>query len=254
MLQSLPDSPRTDQTAALMIAVGAVYLTPILLRDLILGTAGFPAEVTGAYLSRFGTAHVLASLGLRVPALVSIWLLWRRYPQSRLRASLGTETLGTLAEIVALSTGMTFALNLFGVWPFMWRWASDSTSAYVGALVSSGQGFAVALWTLQAVVVGPLIEELVFRFGVLQAVNDWTGSRAWGVFASSTAFALGHLGYLPPDRAHVINASWLFAASLILGTITLRRAGRITLSLSAHASRNALEVLLLLALGRRHVG
>jgi membrane protease YdiL (CAAX protease family) len=105
-------------------------------------------------------------------------------------------------------------------------------------------------WLLLGVVVGPFIEELVFRFGVLQTVRKRTGSGAKAVIVSSTAFAVGHFGYLPPDEAHLVNSGWLFFASLLLGQVTLRRNGRVTLSVTAHMARNALEVLLLFLLGR----
>jgi membrane protease YdiL (CAAX protease family) len=233
-----------------MLVAGALYLSAILLRDWILRVFGIPSEVSADYLQHFGRLHVAASLALRLPALAVIGIVWARYPNSRLRASLAMESAGVLTRTVALTVVISFVLNLFGAWPFMWRWASDPTRSYIGVLVTSAQWSAVLLWVLTAVFVGPLIEELVFRFGVLQAVRDWTGSSAKAVTISSTIFALGHLGYLPPDFPHVVNATWLFAASMVLGSITLRLAGRLGVSLAAHAARNTLEVSLLFLLGR----
>jgi membrane protease YdiL (CAAX protease family) len=237
-----------------MLVAGALYLGAIVFRDWILGVFGIPSQVSPDYLRHFGGVHVVASLALRVPAIAVIGIIWVRCPKSRFRASLKMESARVVTRTVVVTVALSFVLNLFGVWPFMWRWASDSTSAYVGVLVSTGQSLAILLWILTAVVVGPVLEELVFRFGVLQAVRDWTGSRAKAVIISSAIFALGHLGYLPPDFPHIANASWLFAASLVLGSITLGRAGRIGVSLAAHAARNALEVSLLFLLARPGAG
>lgn len=243
-----------DQTPQLMLVAGALYLGAILFRDWILRLFGIPSEVSPNYLRHFGTLHVAASLALRVPALVVIGIIWARHPNSRLRASLGMESADVLTRTVVLTVAISFVLNLFGVWPFMWRWASDSTSAFTGVLISAGHWLALIVWVATAVVVGPVIEELIFRFGVLQSVRDWTGSAAVAVISSSVIFALGHLGYLPPDFPHAVNASWLFAASMVLGWITLRRAGRIRISLAAHTVRNALEVSLLFLLAHPGAG
>ncbi len=247
---SHPDLRPTDQTPRLVLVAGGLYLAAILFRDWILQACGVPTQVTPDYLQHFAVKHVITTLALRMPALAVIWLIWVRHPESRLRASLRAETPRAVMWTLVLTVGLSFVLNLFGVWPFMWLWATDSTSTYVGVLVSSRQWLAIPLWILIVVVVGPVIEELVFRFGVLQTVRDWTGSSAKAVIASSVIFALGHLGYLPADRAHIVNATWLFGASLALGKITLDRTGRVTLSLTAHVARNALEVSLLFLLVR----
>jgi len=247
---SLTAARATDQTPRLMLAAGALYFGAILFRDWILGVLGIPSVASPDYVRQFAAVHVLASFALRVPALAVILFIFVRYPGSRLRASLAPEPARVVMWTIVVTVAVTFLLNLFGVWPFMWRWASDSTSTYAGILVSSERWFAILLWMVTAVVIGPVIEELVFRFGVLQSVRDWTGSLRKAVISSSAVFALGHLGYLPPDLPHTVNASWLFAASLLLGWITLRRSGRLGVTLTAHATRNALEQVLLFLLAR----
>lgn len=243
-----------DRTPHLVLLAGALYVAAIFGRDWVLRAFGIPSEVSSDYLWHSGTLHVVANFALRAPALLVIGIIWFRRPSSRLRASLSIESAQTMAWTVAVTVAVTFLLNLFGFWPFTWRWASDQTRLYLGALVASAQWFALLVWVLTAVIVGPLIEELVFRFGVLQAVRDWTGSSAKAVIVSSAVFALGHLGYLPPDFAHLVNAAWLFAASLVLGSITLRLRGWLGVSLAAHAARNSLEVSLLFLLGNPGVG
>lgn len=239
----------TDRTPHLVLLAGALYVAAIFGRDWVLRAFGIPSEVSSDYLQHSGTLHVVANFALRVPALLVIGIIWFRHPGSRLRASLSMESAHTVTWAVAITVAVTFMLNLFGLWPFTWRWASDPTRMYLGILVTSAQWLALLLWVLTAVFVGPLIEELVFRFGVLQAVRDWTSSGTKAVVASSAIFALGHLGYLPPDFPHLVNASWLFAASLLLGSITLRLRGWLGVSLAAHAARNTLEVSLVFLLG-----
>jgi membrane protease YdiL (CAAX protease family) len=98
-------------------------------------------------------------------------------------------------------------------------------------------------------IVTPLIEEVIVRFGLLRAILQHTSSGKTAVMTTSVLFALAHVGLptWPPAIPYFSNAAWLFLASLLVGHLTVRSAGNITIALTAHLSRNALEFCLLLA-------
>jgi membrane protease YdiL (CAAX protease family) len=97
-------------------------------------------------------------------------------------------------------------------------------------------------------IVNPLIEEVVFRFGVLSVIRDRTGSDAAAVAGSALLFSAVHFGpsfqFTPVLAAHGVL---LFIFALLLGTITTRRYGRIGMAVAAHVGRNLAEQVLLFA-------
>lgn len=51
-----------------------------------------------------------------------------------------------------------------------------------------------------------------------------------------------HLGgTLRPDRTHLMNSFWMFAAGVVLGAITVRKKGNLLPAIAAHSARNATE-------------
>jgi membrane protease YdiL (CAAX protease family) len=145
---------------------------------------------------------------------------------------------------------VSFALNAVNLWPFTWRWAGDPSAAYIGALVENHSWLAIGIWAGIVAVITPIIEEVVFRFGVLRVVARYTRSPWMGILGSSLLFGVAHLGYWPiwyPDLQHLVNASWLVVFSVLLGWVTLRRQGNITLAIAVHSARNTLELGLLIA-------
>lgn len=234
-----------DPTPKLLLIPGALYLGAIVFRDALLTTMGIPSSLSMGYLQQHALAHAAANLALRAPALAVALIIWVRYPKSLARRSLEVKYSAIIPTLILTFT-LSLLLNFFGIWPFTWRWATNSSSAYFSLLTASGQWVGVLLWAATLIVVNPLLEEVIFRVGLLQSVREWTGSKQVAIVVSATCFGLAHLGYLPPQLANVVNASWLFLASLLLGAITFRRAGRIDVSLSAHVIRNMIEFLFLL--------
>ena len=104
------------------------------------------------------------------------------------------------------------------------------------------EGTVASVWGMIAiVVVGPLIEELVFRAGILrQLLNAGVGSKA-AVAVSALIFGLVH-----GNPAQAIPA---FILGLMLGVLYLKT-GDIRLSLGAHILNNTLAVILLKTFGQ----
>lgn len=220
----------------------------IAIRERFLTGLGIPQPMTGAYLTRHGALEALATLGLRAPAVAVIGIALIRYPHGALRAALRIEGRVWVAWTAVITVISTFVLNAFGLWPLTWRWASNSAISYVAVLRTAHDWPALSTWVFSTVIVAPIAEEIIFRFALLQAIAKWTKSGRAGVFVSSIAFSLAHVGYLPPDVPHLVNSAWLFIASVVLARITLARGGSIGVSLTAHMSRNFIEVLTLLTL------
>lgn len=154
-----------------------------------------------------------------------------------------------IAKFIGLACAVSFALNALNLWPFTWRWAGDPSAQYLRALVENHDWLAIAIWAGLVTVITPIIEEVVFRFGILRALARYTRSPWIGILGSSLLFGIAHLGYWPiwqPDRPHLVNASWLVAFSVLLGWLTLRRQGNITPAIVIHSARNALELGLLI--------
>jgi membrane protease YdiL (CAAX protease family) len=162
-----------------------------------------------------------------------------------------------IMKAICLACIVSLALNALNLWPFAWRWATDPTADYIRVLLGNGSWLAIGIWAALVAVITPIIEEVAFRFGVLRALARYTRSPWKGVLGSSLLFGITHLGYWPiwhADVQHLVNASWLFAFSVLLGWLTLRRQGNITLAIAVHSTRNALELGLLIAALPKQLG
>ena len=147
---------------------------------------------------------------------------------------------------------VSIALNWMNLWPFTWRWASSTTGMYAQILLHRPHVLAIVVWALTSVTIVPVLEEAIFRVGVLRVLTRSTRSPRFGIFASSLLFGAAHLGspFWQPDAAHLVNAFWIFAGSLIIAYITARDAWNVSVALGSHVARNATEfTLLLFALG-----
>lgn len=145
---------------------------------------------------------------------------------------------------------ISLLLAIVGLWPWTWQWPPYNGLNLGHALLTGRQFLGLAIWGFATVGLIPLLEETLFRFGMLRFFGSVSGSAAFGVLASSVLFAGAHLGGMGiPDRAHSTNALWLFFASLAVGSITLQNGGRLGPAIAAHTARNAIEFsMLLLAL------
>lgn len=243
-------SPSAPRYLALgwVLAAGVLYLASVFfepwLRSHILG---LPARFTHDYLRRHGGAAMLGTILLRLPALCLILIACRRKANGLSRYILG-ESWGLAAVACVVTIIGSVMLNNLGAWPFAWRSPDDPARVFVAALLAGRQWGALTLWLLFAAIVAPFIEEVVFRFGVLQSVSMLSKSPALGVVASAALFGIGHLDVLPPTHRGLVQGLQATALGLVLGLVTVKRRGNVTLSLAVHAARNGLEALLLLGL------
>jgi membrane protease YdiL (CAAX protease family) len=98
------------------------------------------------------------------------------------------------------------------------------------------------------IVLVPLFEEWIFRFGLLQVLLRISAGPRLAVLFSSLVFAVLHLrrgGSWTTDFTTLRHAVWLFAFSIVLAHQTLRRGGNPTQAVVAHCSYNAVSWLLL---------
>ena len=209
-------------TAALALAAGARGAQPegepdvllaLLASQLVLGcTAGLAAVLAAR------RPNGLASLGLVA-----------RPPRG---------TAGVLLSVY-LPAGLLVLLGLFALWARVCRAEGWEERQEVMRLILELQGGELALAACVAVLVGPLIEELLFR-GFLQSfMSQVVGERA-ALVCSSLLFASMH---------GVAGLPALFALSLWFGWLQLRTRS-LWVPVLAHALNNGVMLALGLAVAR----
>lgn len=157
-----------------------------------------------------------------------------------LREAGGTLEVRPLTAWFFLGMSAAFALNALNVWPFSFRWAEDSSLQYLSNLHQVRSIASLMLFAVSAIILTPVLEEIVFRFWVLR----WSlrlGSRWLGIVASAGLFALVHTPNVQSIfEPRTTNATfWTFALGCALAAITIRNHGRIATSISVHAGVNA---------------
>jgi membrane protease YdiL (CAAX protease family) len=245
---------RPDQDSrglALILGAGACYLAAAIARGPLLALVfDVPANGAQAFIQRNALQLQLYSFGILLPAIALLCVEALR-ADSLVRRSFNIRRRSFAYAFVAVLF-VSLVLNWANLWPFTWRWTSSTTGAYAQLLVQQHEMLAIAMWAVTGIAVIPVLEEAVFRVGVLRGLSQWTTSSRFGIFASSLLFAAGHLGgpFWRPDAAHLVNSFWIFAGSLIIAFTTVRDAGNVSIALGSHVARNTIEfVLLLVAIG-----
>ena len=225
----------------LFALVCSLYLLAALLReDAVRALFGQQATTAPNFIATHAFSVQAIQLALLVPPT---WLLFgsllagNQPYGTALRARSRTVT-----SYLALTFLISMVLNATALWPFSWRWESGGSAAHMHVLMQHDRS-AIVLWAISGIVLIPILEESIFRFWMLREIARRTRSYTVAVVGSSLLFAALHLGspVYPPDRAHMVNAGWLFAFSLLVGTITVRRRGNFAPVLAMHVGRNALE-------------
>jgi hypothetical protein len=241
-----PDSNRDRREVGLVLLSGMLYVGLVFAINSAPSDFGLPRSLTAEWLGQHGSSYVtrvvLVKTGAVIPILFALWL----WPKGPLSQALRPQTADHLMRVALISAAAAFVLNLFGLWPFSWRWATDSTRAYFAILTASREWSAFVVWCLFTCLAVPVIEEVSFRFGVLRYVALRTGSARAGIMVSAVLFGVAHLGYLNHiDRAHAVNASWVFVLALILGWLTVKAGGRVTRPIAVHVAINSIQTIVL---------
>jgi len=212
-----------------LLAPGALIVGLILL----LGASGWARSVTGALLAT--QLAFLAGAGL---ALL------------RLRArGAGPEALGLVrpsaphAYLGALALYVPFVFLYFGIlvaWAHVARRLGLDEQQEILALLLGLEGRELVLACVLAVLVGPFLEELLFR-GLLQgAASEFFGPQQ-GWLVASVVFAAMH---------GLVGLPGLLALSLLLGWLR-QRTGSVFVPFVVHAAHNGLTLALALVAGIR---
>jgi len=232
----------------LAVLVGVAYIVPIVLREYALHALGVPQLPGKYYLQQHAGYLALALLSLRLPACMLLVLAWSFRREGTLREALRPRNWSMLRSLLLATVGVSVLLNALGAWPYSWRWSSNTTADFAGTLIRNGSWAPLLIWLILHVLVTPILEEVVFRFGVLRVVERKTGSAKAGIAVSSLLFGAAHLGYWPvwrTDQQHLVNSVWLTGFSLLLGWLTVKHDGNLTLAIAAHATRNGVELSML---------
>jgi membrane protease YdiL (CAAX protease family) len=183
-----------------------------------------------------GTQLVLGS------AAALAYALARRRPHGRESLGLGPPwPAGAFRTIVAVFVGGSlFYLGAANTWLHAARALGWEEQQEVQRLILSLEGPELAFASVLAVLVGPFVEELLFR-GFLQGFMAQVVGERWALLCASALFARLHgLAGLP----------LLFLLSLFLGWLQLRTRC-LLVPWSAHALNNGVTLALGLALGER---
>lgn len=244
--QQPDDCGRRDWDVPFVLFIGAVYLVTTVWREHILAVIfHIPTAITLDELYTRGLQHQLGNALVKIPGFILLVLLWFLCPSGRLRQSLRLPRVRTAVFAVIATFVLSNVASSLNLWPFAWRWLGDTTAVYASTLLESRQWLAISLWLLVSVIVVPVIEEIVFRFGILRAVRSATGSDFASVFVSAFLFGLGHVGFvttLSLTERQIVDVAGAFVFGLILGLITVQKNGDVGLPIVVHSVRNLTEI------------
>ena len=248
MSRNMDDSGVEARLPAILLSLlaGLVYVVVSWNAQWFFGIFGVPFWVTGEYLATDGYKFVLAFAALTLPVLLPVGAELSRGARSQLRPIVRGESARWLLWSALIAAITSAVLDLVGLWPWVWRWMPSFVD-FTGQLYEQGSWSTFAGLLVVFGLLIPFAEEVVFRFGLLQALRRWSGSDAVAIVGSSAVFAVVHFG--PSFRfsaSGLLHAIWLFLFAFIAGMITLRRAGRIGVAVSLHAGRNLAEQIVLM--------
>lgn len=250
-----PIKSLSDTNAALV--VGAAYLIAVSLNQYVVVSLVGSLEKSREYIALHGVKVVFAATATHLIGVLLAGLLLRHSGDESLRDALRPLSTGKVVGTIVLVAVLSLLLNATGLWPFGWRWEYDSNVALVQALLARAHFLALLYWLLLYGVGVPFLEEVVFRFGLLQTLKRWTGSSFAAVTVSALIFGLLHLGYPPwsPDLEHKWNAIAVTIFALALGSLVLKQNGRISTAIMIHVTLNSVsEVMLVIAATRPGAG
>ena len=181
---------------------------------------------------------VLSIFCLWIPFVVALMVVSRRWGQGRFVNDYKVRA--RWVDLAGLPLGVACQLLLVPAiyWPLQQMWpdafSSDEIEQRARDLWDKASGDWIIVLIIVVALGAPLIEELVYRGLILQALqsrlNDWLA-----LLISSAWFALIHL--------QPVELPGLFAFALVLG-ICFQRTGRLGMAIFAHIGFNAAGLLL----------
>lgn len=153
--------------------------------------------------------------------------------------------LALVAGTVLATTLTTVAFGTVG------RMLADGSPSEHSATTGVGSGgidpAVLAVVVLMAVVVGPVLEELLFRNGIQKILAEWTGTPL-AVLATSALFATFHVssygGFAQPVVSLAVPILSVFTASVLYGFM-YAWTGNVAVAMLAHGAHNGLALLTL---------
>ncbi|MFB6198868.1 MAG: lysostaphin resistance A-like protein [Halobacteriaceae archaeon] len=159
------------------------------------------------------------------------WLIDARRPSLRGLAL----ACGVLLVTIVLRIGTAFIVTS----------TNTDTSGHRSVSGAAPSGVELMLFATLVIIVGPLVEELVFR-GILQRFLTRQTGWVLAVILSSLVFAVGHVpsygGFGTPLVALLIPVGTIFVDSTLWGWL-YHRTGNVTVSFVAHGLTNGVAML-----------
>jgi membrane protease YdiL (CAAX protease family) len=211
------------------------YVAALPLQGILISITGHGGEKSDSWPI---SLTVLSVLCLWIPFVVALVVVSRRWGQDQFSRDFKAHL--RWVDLAGLPIGIASQLLLVPLiyWPLQRIWpdafSSDEIEQRARELWDKAHGGWIVVLVVVVALGAPIIEELVYRGLILQALqsrlNDWLAliiSAAW--------FALIHL--------QPVELPGLFAFALVLG-ICFQRTGRLGMSVMAHIGFNAAGLLL----------
>jgi membrane protease YdiL (CAAX protease family) len=211
------------------------YVAALPLQGILISITGHGGEKSDSWPI---SLTVLSVLCLWIPFVVALVVVSRRWGQDQFSRDFKVHL--RWVDLAGLPIGIASQLLLVPLiyWPLQRIWpdafSSDEIEQRARELWDKAHGGWIVVLVVVVALGAPIIEELVYRGLILQALqsrlNDWLAliiSAAW--------FALIHL--------QPVELPGLFAFALVLG-ICFQRTGRLGMAIFAHIGFNAAGLLL----------
>lgn len=191
-----------------------------------------------------------------VPYLGTAGILWYGADRERRRVLLRlfSERRGSLLWTSLIASFASIVLVRLGLWPWEFNRPGAQLGELIAVFVRSGLWLPIVLHVVAAVILGPVCEELAFRFGLLQWLLARGLTSFTSVSISSVLFGLVHWGAINVVEPWALRRMF-FATVLgyVGGCLAIRDNGAVVRAIAVHAARNGMEALFLVVSIVAHV-
>jgi membrane protease YdiL (CAAX protease family) len=233
-----PEAPPTIWTGGKVAILAGVWLlgglpVSIIAFAIQLAQGTDPADVELTPLLLF-----LTLLTQMVGTLVAAAIIARSAGRS-LTSSLGLRITGSDLAGLIYGVLLQIAVALVVTAPLITLFDAENAEQAVGEIGEGAEtGLDMALFVLAVVVVGPLVEEVLFRGALLRWLRAKVSST-WAIVISAAAFGSVHI--MDPGAAFAVPG--LFVIGLVLAWTVVKRQGRIGMAIAIHAGVNLVGAL-----------